>query len=562
MADKQMKRVGNCYYNPLTHIWTGLATPPLYNTNQSIGQLILTMMQRCDPEHVTQISADIDQGLPVTCREMYLRTVRIAEHLRQLGYGKDTPMAALASRNGEHVAPVMFACFTLGIPVNTLDVAFSVMDFAHMFNVTRPVLVFCESNILSVVREAAKRVEIDPQYILFEDHIDGYCHVLDLLEGTGTEDLFEPAVLDDPSTHVAAILCSSGTTGMPKGVSYSHAFCIANLPSLWRMFPTDCLLSFSSLYWLSGFASLIIGSVTQASRVITREPFTPQLAIDMIENHRVTIAFFSPYQSNLLVHEPEIAQKSLPALRLLLCGGARVSKQLYALLRSCLPSYTLIQIGYGMSESCLISLTDGFCYRDDCVGTVQARAEARIVDDETGQRGLPPGETGEIMIRVQIPFSGYYGNAAATADIMGSDGWIRTGDIGYFDADGYLYIVDRKKDIIKYAGNQISPTELETLIKQLPGVLECCVVGVPGEGTELPAALVIRNPEQTGDEVTAEQVQQFVNHEVSYYKQLRGGVYLVTEMPLTPSGKIVRRKCLEIVLGIRNGKQQSDSSHS
>uniref|UniRef100_A0A182T593 AMP-dependent synthetase/ligase domain-containing protein n=1 Tax=Anopheles maculatus TaxID=74869 RepID=A0A182T593_9DIPT len=366
-----------------------------------------------------------------------------------------------------------------------------------------------------------------------------------------------PTTLEDPSTHLAVILCSSGTTGLSKGVSYSHSFCIANLPSLWLMAPTDCLLAFSSLYWLSGFASLIIGTIAQATRVITREPFTTQLAIDIMENHRVTIAFFSPYQSNLLVHEPQLATVNLPALRLLLCGGARVSKQLYASLRSCLPSHTLIQIGYGMSESCLISLTDGESYKDDCVGTLQARAAARIVDDQTGQRGLPPGEPGEILLRVMIPFSGYYGNEAATTDIMGSDGWIRTGDIGYFDMDGNLYVIDRKKDIIKYAGNQISPTELEAIIKQLPGVLECCVVGLPDEGTDLPAALIIRTPGMTGDAVTAEQVQQFVDEQVSNYKRLRGGVYFIGEMPLTPSGKIIRRKCVELVHKILKAEQQS-----
>ncbi|XP_035893081.1 4-coumarate--CoA ligase-like 5 [Anopheles stephensi] len=554
MASKQIKCGRSCYYDPLTHIWTGLPTPPLYNTQQSIGQLILTMLQRSDPMHVTQINADIDQGRKVTCREMYLRTVRIAEHLARLGYGKDTPMAALASRNGEHVAPVMFACFALGIPINTLDVAFSVADFAHMFSVTRPVLVFCESDVLGVVRDAARRASIEPEYVLFEDTVEGYRHVRELLEPTGTEDTFEPTLLDDPSTHLAVVLCSSGTTGLSKGVSYSHTFCIANLPSLWLMAPTDCLLAFSSLYWLSGFASLIIGTIAQASRVITREPYTTQLAIDIMQKHRVTIAFFSPYQSNLLVNEPQLANANLPGLRLLLCGGARVSKHLYASLRRCMPSHTLIQIGYGMSECCLISLTDGHSYRDDCVGTLQARASARIVDEQTGQRGLPPGEPGEILLRVMVPFSGYYGNEAATAEMMGPDGWIRTGDIGYIDTDGHLYVIDRKKDIIKYAGNQISPTELEALIKQLPGVLECSVVGLPAEGTDLPAALIIRAPGTVGDSVTADQVQQFVEGQVSNYKRLRGGVFFTDELPLTPSGKIIRRKCLELVQSMLKGE--------
>uniref|UniRef100_A0A182PL24 AMP-dependent synthetase/ligase domain-containing protein n=1 Tax=Anopheles epiroticus TaxID=199890 RepID=A0A182PL24_9DIPT len=556
MDSKGIRRGHSSRYDPVTHIWAGLPTPPLFNIHQSVGQLILSTLQRSDPEHVTQICADLDRGRTVSCREMYLRTVRIAEHLAQLGYGKDTPMAAMASRNGEHVAPVMFACFALGIPINPLDTAFNVADFVHMFSVTRPVLVFCESDILDVVREAAKRASINPECILFEDRVKGYKHVLDLLEPTGTEDLFVPATIEDPSSHIAAILCSSGTTGLSKGVSYSHAFCIANMPSLWHMTPSDCLLAFSSLYWLSGFASLIIGTVAQATRLITREPYTPELAVDMMQRHHVTIAFFSPYQSNLLVHEPLLTKANLPLLRLLLCGGARVSKQLYQSLRRCLPSHTSIQIGYGMSESCLISLTDDN-YRDDCVGTLQARAEARIVDAETGQHGLCPGEPGEIMLRVQIPFMGYYGNPAATAEIIGPDRWIRTGDIGYFDEDGHLYVIDRKKDIIKYAGNQISPTELEVLAKQMPGVLECCVVGLPAEGTDLPAALVIRAPGDVGDSITADKVRHYVDQQVSDSKRLRGGVYFTEEMPLTPSGKIVRRKCLEIVQNIRKSMEQT-----
>ncbi|XP_053678593.1 uncharacterized protein LOC128728967 [Anopheles nili] len=550
MASQRSPRGRTCFYDPATHIWTGLPTPPLFNVNQSLGQLVLTMLRRCDPQHITQINADA--GHAVTCGEMYLRTVRVAEHLQRLGYGKDTPMAALASRNGEHVAPVMFACFTLGIPINTLDPGFTVADFAHMFRITRPVLVFCESDILEVVREGAKQANLEPVFVLFETQVAGFRHVQELLEPTGTEELFLAPTLEDPASHLAVILCSSGTTGLSKGVSYTHAFCIVNLPSLWRMAPTDRLLAFSSLYWLSGFASLIIGTIAQATRIVTRDPYTPELSLEILQRHGVTIAFFSPYQSNLLVHVLRSTTVSLPKLRLLLCGGARVSRQLYHGLRQMLPPTTTIQIGYGMSESCLISLTEGNDYRDDCVGTLQARAEARIVDGETGTRFLPPGESGEIRLRVPVPFAGYYGDPVATTGTIGPDGWIATGDIGYFDEDGHLYVIDRKKDIIKYAGYQISPTELESFVKQMPEVLECCVVGVPANENDLPAALVLRSPRSAEDPTLAERIVRFVEQQVSDYKRLRGGVYFVDELPLTPSGKIVRRKCLEVVQRMRD----------
>ncbi|KFB49072.1 AGAP000907-PA-like protein [Anopheles sinensis] len=538
---------GSCFYDATTHVWSGLRRSAMYNPDQSLGQLVLSVLERSDPDHPSQLSADIDGGRVVTCSEMYRRTVCIAQRLIQLGYGQQGTMAALASRNGEHVAPVMFACFTLGITVNTLDPAFTAADFAHMLAITRPALVFCESHILDVMREGAAAAGIDPVYILFEEHRDGYRHVDELLESTGTEQLFVVPTLDDPGKSLAVILCSSGTTGRPKGVCYTHAFCITNLPTLWRMCPSDSVLAFSSLYWLSGFASLVIGTVSQGTRVITRDPFEPALALELLQRHRITIGFFSPYQSNLLVREPPLATADLRALRLLLCGGARVSAELYRALRDKLPSHTALQIGYGLSESCLVALTDGWSYRDDCVGTLQPRTEAKIVA-EGDNRPLPPGRQGEILLRVQVPFAGYYGNPVATAETISPDGWIRTGDIGHFDADGHLYIVDRKKDIIKYAGFQISPAELEALIRLIPGVLDCCVVGIPAEGCDLPAAVLMRSPDPAGDSLDGVQVKEFVRARVADCKRLRGGVYFTPSLPLTPSGKVVRRKCLELAL--------------
>uniref|UniRef100_A0AAG5DX48 AMP-dependent synthetase/ligase domain-containing protein n=1 Tax=Anopheles atroparvus TaxID=41427 RepID=A0AAG5DX48_ANOAO len=544
-------------YDPVTRVWSGPDTPPRFRTNQSVGQLVLSVLKQSEPAHPSQLSVDIDGGRVVTCGEMYQRTVRIAQHLVRLGYGRQGTMAALASRNGEHVAPVMFACLALGMPVNTLDPAFTAADFGHMLGITRPALVFCESHILETVRDGAASVGIDPAYVLFEGHRDGFRHVDELLEPTGTEESFVAPELDDPANSLAVILCSSGTTGRPKGVCYTHRFCLVNLPSLWHMTPSDSVLAFSSLYWLSGFAALINGTLSLGTRVITRDPFEPGRTLDILQRHRVTHGFFSPYQTNLIVSEPDLEKRDLSAFRMLLCGGARVSKELYHALRRRLPSHTAILIGYGMSESSLVTLTDGYTYRDDCVGTVQARTEVKIVDlteldgaeaTDAEERPLPPGQSGEIMVRVQVPFAGYYGDAEATANTIGPDGWIRTGDIGHIDADGLLYIVDRKKDIIKYAGFQISPAELEALIRLVPGVLDCCVVGVPVEGSDLPAVLVMRAPGPVGASLEPAQVEQHVRERVADCKRLRGGVYFAPELPLTPSGKVMRRKCLELVL--------------
>ncbi|XP_052872698.1 luciferin 4-monooxygenase-like [Anopheles cruzii] len=550
-----------CFYDPASRVWSGLRTAPRHDVGQSLGQLVLGALRACDPGHVTQIG---DTG-PVTCGQMYERAARVAQWLTGHGYGEGT-MAALASRNGEHVAPVMFACFALGITVNPLDAAFDTGDFAHMFGITRPVLLFCEQDLLATVLAGAARAGIDPRIVLFgsAEHQEaagagagaGHLRIEELLQPSGREHLFVPPTLGDPARQLAVILCSSGTTGLPKGVSYTHAFCIANLPTLWRTTADDRLLAFSSLYWLSGFATLIVGTVNMATRIITRRPFSSEYALDLLARHRVTLAFFPPFHANLVVSDPRAPATDMSALKTLLCGGASVSADLYRRLQSWLPRTTEIQIGYGMSESSLIALTDrDVPYRDGTVGSPQPLTEVKIVDADTG-RALEPGEHGEILLRVQYPFAGYYDNPEETAATVTSDGWISTGDIGHFDPDGLLYIVARRKEIIKYANYQILPAELETLIKLLPGVLECCVVGIPIPGSDLPAAAIIRSPGATLDEAT---VHDFMRSRVADYKRLRGGIYFFDTLPVTPSGKVMRRKCLETILAIRAGEPQTQT---
>lgn len=161
-------------------------------------------------------------------------------------------------------------------------------------------------------------------------------------------------------------------------------------------------------------------------------------------------------------------------------------------------------------------------------------------------------QEGEILVRAGLcTFMGYYGNSEATAEMLDSDGWLHTGDIGRVDEDGLLYVVDRKKDIIKYNGYQISPTELETVIQSVPGIINVCVTGVPVPGNDLPAALVVKRNDEANAEIETVIVET-VRARLGDYKQLRGGVYFVKELPMTPSGKILRRGCRDILVTMYN----------
>jgi 4-coumarate--CoA ligase len=194
--------------------------------------------------------------------------------------------------------------------------------------------------------------------------------------------------------------------------------------------------------------------------------------------------------------------------------------------------------GYGMTELSPVShacrLGD---HRPGSIGILVANAEARVVDPETGE-DLGVGEDGEIWCRGPMVMRGYLNRPDATAETIDDDGWLHTGDIGHVDPDGYWYVVDRLKELIKVKGFQVPPAELEALLITHPAVADCAVVGIPDvESGEVPKAFVVL---AAGAECPPTDLQEFVAGHVASYKQLRV-VEFVDAIPKSPSGKILRR---------------------
>jgi len=216
---------------------------------------------------------------------------------------------------------------------------------------------------------------------------------------------------------------------------------------------------------------------------------------------------------------------------------------------------------YGMTETCPIthlSPLDPELIRMDSAGLPMNNTEQKIVDIETGKHELPTGEDGEIIIRGPQVMLGYWKAPEETAHTL-RKGWIHTGDIGHLDADGYLYIVDRKKDMIKYKGLSIAPAELEAVLVEHPAVLETAVVGVPDEEAgEVPKAFVVLQGDFSYS-VTDEELITFVNDKLAGYKRLHE-VEFVESLPKIPSGKILRRELKELERARRAGKQSIATS--
>lgn len=247
-----------------------------------------------------------------------------------------------------------------------------------------------------------------------------------------------------------------------------------------------------------------------------------------------------PYELSLLVNDANIHSRDLSSLVHFLCGGSVVPEELCRRLRERLPN-GLIHNAYGLSETVSLVTVNAPPKRGS-VGQLNNGVDMKIIDNNGNRCGL--NESGEICIKRLYTFLGYYGDAEATQNAFDADGWFLTGDIGYFDADGYLFIVDRKKDIMKYCCQQISPGDIENAIIEHLDVAQVCVVGIPdAKCTELPAAVIVK---KHNSHLTEDDVHKFAEKEFVDSKQLRGGVYFVEDLPRTSSGKVLRRLVREI----------------
>lgn len=294
--------------------------------------------------------------------------------------------------------------------------------------------------------------------------------------------------------------------------------------------------NFSSLYWLSGFAMLIQGVFNNFTRYITTRRFSPKAFFEIVAKYKISSVFAPPAQLAMILHSSDLGKADLSSIRLLSSGGGYVSTTLREAIEKWLP-FGVTGVGYGCSEVGYISSDMGGEKRVGSVGTLAPNIEVKLLDDDNNQVGK--NERGVLWARYPLKTLGYLNNKTATEEIISPDGWVCSGDIAYFDDDGFLFVVDRKKEIIKYKNYQISPVEIEAVIEEIPEVLHVCVVGLFDEEmyVDLPtAAIALRD----GCVLDKQTVIDLVARKLSDFKKLRGGVYFVDQMPMTVSGKLNR----------------------
>jgi acyl-CoA synthetase (AMP-forming)/AMP-acid ligase II len=298
---------------------------------------------------------------------------------------------------------------------------------------------------------------------------------------------------------------------------------------------TIAVLPFFHIY---GLSVILLLALYRGATLVTFPRFEMQSFLTAIERHRVTRLPLVPPLLLRLAHEPSLGNFDLSSIRVVTSGAAPLPSGASDALRKRMPC--LVKQGYGMTELS----PGGHMHPEDqgdpppgSVGLLHPNTECRLVDAATGQDAAV-GAEGEIWYRGPQVMKGYLNRPAETAATITLDGWLRTGDIGRIDDRGYLYIVDRLKELIKYKGFQVAPAELEALLLTHPGVADAAVIPSPDpEVGEVPKAFVVR---KSGSETTEGELQDFVAERVVHYKRIRR-IEFVDEIPKSPTGKILRR---------------------
>ncbi|RZB41320.1 uncharacterized protein BDFB_006543 [Asbolus verrucosus] len=351
---------------------------------------------------------------------------------------------------------------------------------------------------------------------------------------------------------IAILPYSSGTTGLPKGVMLSHYNLVANLiqgehPALEdvesREGKRHTVLTALPFFHIYGFNGILNMCLKNGVHIVSIPKFTPEDYIKTLVKYKPTFVCVVPSLLLFLATHPAVTKDHLSSIEAVQSGAAPLTEGLLQKFRQKVGrDDILIRQGYGMTESapvtfCMPKLTPAS--KIGTIGIPYPGTEAKIISLKDGEE-LGTHKSGELLVRGPQLMMGYLNNEQATAETIDEEGWLHTGDVAYYDEDHYFYIVDRCKELIKVKGNQVSPTELENLLLEMPGVADAAVVGIPDAlADEIPRAFVVRHP---GSSINEDDVLLYVNPKVVNYKKIAGGVKFVESIPRNPSGKILRNE--------------------
>jgi len=460
----------------------------------------------------------------------------------------------LLTPNCVEYAMIIAGAMHAGVTVTTLNPVYTPSEIAHQLKAASVDILIAGNSLQDKVNQSLELYP-DVSHVLY---VDAECqnNEKDLRLNDRTLPLYQFLSANPAKNHakvdtkkdIAILPFSSGTTGPPKGVMISQHNLVMQTAStssdgefFYRAFGNfqDVTIATLPMFHIFGLGVTMTGALWSGTNQVTIPKFESQRYIDLMVKYRPTFLHIVPPIVNFLASSPNVTSEMLSSLRQVNCGAAPCGMALINKFRLKAPRATFKE-GWGMTETAGGATSYAGSYNTYIPGSVQGvlpNLRMRMVDADTDEiKGAM--QEGEIQIKGEGIMMGYFNNQEATDKTFTKDGWMKTGDVGYFTEEGIIFISDRIKELIKVNGLQVAPAELEDVLRQLDGVDDVAVVGVENDRTgQLPKAFIVKS----GD-LTVEKVRSWMSEKLSAHKQLDGGVVFIQTIPKSAAGKILRRE--------------------
>jgi fatty-acyl-CoA synthase len=508
----------------------------------NIGDWIARRARR-HPEATALI--DGDSGRAISYAELDDSVSALAAALHELGVRRGDRIAMLME-NSPEFAQVLFAAANLGAIAVPVNFRLAPAEVGYLLADSGAMALAVSDRFAPLAAEALSGPHAVRQVLTSGAPLDGFpsAAVPELIAATTARRGPDPAVRDDD---VCVIMYTSGTTGSPKGAMLTHGNMLWNAINL--LTAGDGLagavtIAVAPMFHIGALALSVLPILYAGGTVITIRAFEPRRTLELVQEHRVTTQFMVPAMWSAMAQVPDFDTFDTSSVRCALCGGAPTPLPVIEFYQR--HGWTF-QEGFGMTETtatALVLAAEFVVSHAGSVGLPVMHLDARIVDESDDDVAV--GEVGELVLRGPNVFAGYWGRPVETAEAM-RGGWFHSGDLGRADADGFVTLVDRKKDMIISGGENVYPIEVEQALFRHPGVADVAVIGTPDArwGETVVAVVVPASPE---DPLEADAVIAFARERIAHFKCPRR-VEFVDELPRTATGKILKRELRERFTG-------------
>jgi long-chain acyl-CoA synthetase len=465
------------------------------------------------------------EGRDWTYLELYTKAKRVADYLTKRGYKKGDVVAQFML-NSDRFLVAYYGVQLAGLTVMPVNTKLAPPEVAYIFEHSQAKVLIADERLYDVVLSTEPNFEEMIWNGLFEA----------IMEDENQETL---PLVEVNEEDTAVIMYTSGTTGKPKGVMLSHENILATA-EIWsesmNLSATDRTFICTPLFHCAGSHVFAVPTMLKGGAVLVDEAFSPDKTLAQIVETKATIFFGVPAMYTILLSKPELATFSFEQLRLFCYGAAPMPYELIRRLKDTFPQVK-VQNLYGQTENSPATsslLDDEALIKIGSVGRPLARTQIKLIS-ANGEE-VPTGEVGEICVKGPQVMQGYLRAPEETSKSV-VDGWLYSGDLGRFDEEGFLYIVDRKKDMIIRGGENIYPIEVEEVLYQIPEILEAAVIGFPHEvyGEVAKAFVVLKDEEH----VTEQQVLDYCKTQLAKYK-VPHEIDFIEQLPRNASGKVLK----------------------